>query len=111
MQGFSPCEVSMRYSFLCLLLVATTAFAQTSKPDLVSEFISLDAPTFVLNHVRVIDGTGAPVKEEPAVVVANGKIQSIGPSASAQIPPGAQQLDRTAYSVIPGIVGMHNHLY
>jgi hypothetical protein len=101
----------MRLSFLCPLLIATTAFAQSSKPDVISEFISLDAPVFVLNHVRVIDGTGAPAKEDQAVIVANGKIQSIGPSASAQIPQGAQQLDRTGYSVIPGIVGMHNHLY
>ena len=44
-------------------------------------------------------------------MIANGKIQSIGPAASAQIPQGAQLLDRSGYTVIPGIVGMHDHLY
>ena len=100
-------------SFLLVesLLIATPTFAQAQKPNDVMEFVSVNAPVFVLNHVRVIDGTGAAAKEDQAVVIANGKIQSIGPSASVQIPQGAQTMDRTGYSVIPGLVGMHDHLY
>jgi hypothetical protein len=102
----------MRVLFLLgSLLIATIAAAQTPKPSDVTEFVSVDAPVFVLNHVRVIDGTAAAPKEDQAVVIANGKIQSIGPSASAQIPQGAQQIDRSGYTVIPGLVGMHDHLY
>src|ERR1700678_3411641 len=93
------------------LLVAATSFAQTPKPNDTTEFVSVSAPVFVLNHVRVIDGTGAAAKEDQAVVVANGKIKSIGQSASVQAPQGAQQMDLTGYTVIPGLVGMHNHLY
>jgi len=93
------------------LLVAATTFAQTPKPNDTTEFVSVNAPVFVLNHVRVIDGTGAAATEDRAVVIANGKIQSIGPAASAQIPQGAQTMDRTGYAVIPGLVGMHDHLY
>ena len=94
-----------------LLLVATSAIAQTQKAPDVVEFVSVDAPVVVLNHVRVIDGTGASAKEDQALVIANGKIQSIGPAASAQIPPGAREMDRSGYTVIPGLVGMHDHLY
>ncbi len=93
------------------LLIAAPTFAQAQKPNDVTEFVSVNAPVFVLNHVRVIDGTGAAAKEDQAVVIANGKIQSIGPSASVQIPQGAQTMDRTGYSIIPGLVGMHDHLY
>jgi Amidohydrolase family len=93
------------------LLIAAPTFAQAQKPNDVTEFVSVNAPVFVLNHVRVIDGTGAAAKEDQAVVIANGKIQSIGPSASVQIPQGAQTMDRTGYSMIPGLVGMHDHLY
>jgi len=60
------------------------AIAQTQKSGDVAGFISVEMPVFVLNHVRVIDGTGAAPKEDQAMVVANGKIQSIGPAASAQ---------------------------
>ncbi|HEX4154195.1 MAG TPA: hypothetical protein VHY48_01155 [Acidobacteriaceae bacterium] len=100
----------MRFPLLLgSLLFAGLAAAQTAGN--LSDFVSVSAPVFVLNHVRVIDGTGAPARDDQAVVVANGKIQSIGPSASVQVPPGAQPIDRPGYTVIPGIVGMHDHLY
>jgi hypothetical protein len=102
----------MRLFFLFgTLLVAAIAVAQTQKPNSVADFIRVDAPVFVLDHVRVIDGTGAPPKEDQAVAIANGKIQFIGSEASAQIPEGAQRIQRSGYTVIPGIVGMHDHLY
>ncbi len=102
----------MRLLFLLAsLLSAAIAIAQTKKASDVAGFVTVDAPVFILNHVRVIDGTGAAAKEDQAIVIANGRIQSIGPSVSAQIPQGAQLLDRTGYTVIPGLVGMHDHLY
>jgi imidazolonepropionase-like amidohydrolase len=93
------------------LIIAAAAIAQTQKSSDVAAFITVDAPVFVLDHVRVIDGTGTVPKEDQAIMVANGKVQSIGPAASAQIPQGALLLDRSGYTVIPGIVGMHDHLY
>jgi hypothetical protein len=101
----------MRFLFLFGLFVTTITVAQAQKSSDVAEFASVDAPVVVLNHVRVIDGTGAAPNEDQSVVIANGKIQSIGPSASAQNPQGAEIIDRTGYTVIPGLVGMHNHLY
>ena len=80
-------------------------------PGPLDDVISVHAPVFVLNHVRVIDGTGAPARDDQAVVVVNGRIQSIAPAASAAIPAGAQVLDRSGFTVIPGLVGMHDHLY
>jgi imidazolonepropionase-like amidohydrolase len=44
-----------------------------------------------------------PAKEDHAVMIANGKIQFIGPEESAQIPPGAQRMGRSGYTVIPGV--------
>jgi hypothetical protein len=93
------------------LLAAAITVAQAQRARDVADFVSIDTSVFVLNHVRVIDGTGAPAKEDQAVVIANGKIQFIGPAASAQIPDGAQRMERSGYTVIPGLVGMHDHLY
>jgi imidazolonepropionase-like amidohydrolase len=64
-----------------------------------------------LTHVRVIDGTGAAPHEDQTVVISGGKIQSIGPSAAAKVPEGARVLDLAGYTVLPGLVGMHNHLF
>jgi hypothetical protein len=106
------CEVSeMRLSVLFWSLLAAATVAQAQKASGVADFITVDSPVFVLDHVRVIDGTGTPTKEDQAVVIANGKIQFIGPDASAKIPQGAQRIERAGYTVIPGLVGMHDHLY
>ena len=97
--------------FVCLLAlnVIPPVLAQPARD--VAPFISVHAPVILLNHVTVIDGTGAAPKENQAIVIADGKIQSISSAESAPPPAGAQVLDRTGYSVIPGLVGMHDHLY
>jgi hypothetical protein len=94
----------------CLLSVVAAA-AQIPATSPVAAFVSVNEPAFVLDHVRVIDGTGAPAREDQTIVVANGKIQFVGPSVSAAIPAGANRMALAGYTVIPGIVGMHDHLY
>ena len=94
----------------CLLSVVAAA-AQIPATSPVAAFVIVNEPVFVFEHVRVIDGTGAPAREDQTIVVANGKIQFVGPSASAAIPTGAKRMELAGYTVIPGIVGMHNHLY
>jgi hypothetical protein len=54
----------MRLLFLSgSLLVAATTVAQTQKAGDVANFVGFETSVFVLDHVRVIDGTGAPAKE------------------------------------------------
>lgn len=96
---------------IAVLLLTGVAVAQTQPPNNTTPFISVHAPVIVLNHVRVIDGTGGAVKENQTIVISDGRIQAIGSSGTVMIPANAQQLDRTGYSVIPGLVGMHNHLF
>ena len=74
-------------------------------------FITVSAPVVVLRNVRVIDGTGAPALENQAIVIANGKIRSIGPDSSVQVPVGAQAIDLAGRTVLPGLVGMHDHMF
>jgi imidazolonepropionase-like amidohydrolase len=93
---------------LLFCIVTTTADAQT--PDR-QQFIRIEAPLVVLTHVRVIDGTGAAPLEDQTIVIGGGKIQSIEASATAKQPANAQVLDLTGYTVLPGLVGMHNHLF
>src|SRR5215472_3807744 len=77
----------------------------------VKEFIRVDAPVIALEHVRVIDGTGAPVKTDQTIVISGGKIAAIGDSGSVKVPEDAKRMDFTGYSAIPGLVGMHDHLF
>ncbi len=95
---------------VAVVAVAVAAQAPPLSPA-VKGFVTVDAPVFVLTHVRVIDGTGAPAREEQAIVVSNGTITALGDAATTQVPAGAKVLDFTGYTVIPGIVGMHDHIF
>jgi imidazolonepropionase-like amidohydrolase len=75
------------------------------------QFIRAEAPVIALTHVRVIDGTGAAPLEDQTIMIAEGKIQSIAPSTTATVPAGAQTLDLKGYTVLPGLVGMHDHMF
>jgi len=74
-------------------------------------FISVDAPVVALLHVRVIDGTGAAPAEDQTVVIDHGKIAAMGRASSMPVPAGAQNIDLSGHTVIPGLVGMHEHLF
>jgi imidazolonepropionase-like amidohydrolase len=99
--------------FFSLMLLAGLAQGQPGSPltPAVREFVKIDAPIVVLNHVRVIDGTGTAPRTDQAIVIEDGKIATIGDSAAVKIPDQAKVVDLSGYSVIPGLVGMHNHLH
>ncbi len=77
----------------------------------VSAVVSYSAPVIAIEHVRLIDGTLAAPREDQTVVIAHGRIASVGSASSATIPGGAKVIDARGYSLTPGFVGTHNHLY
>lgn len=95
---------------LCLIALVTVTFPQTPNAER-QQFIRTDAPVIALAHVRVIDGTGAAPLEDQTIVISGGKIQSISPSSAAAVPAGAQVIELAGYSVMPGLVGMHDHIF
>jgi len=95
-----------------LLLVPALATAQ--RPALsaaVKQYVTVDTPVVALTHVRVIDGTGAAPKEDQTLIIRDGNIIALGAARSTRVPDGAQVMDLTGKSVIPGLVMMHEHLY
>jgi imidazolonepropionase-like amidohydrolase len=92
---------------LCTAFINCLAQAQSDR----QQFIRAEAPVIALAHVRVIDGTGAAPLEDQTIVIVDHKIQSVGPSATASVPANAQVLDLKGYSVLPGLVGMHDHMF
>jgi hypothetical protein len=105
----------MRLRAICSLLLAHAGNLLAQGVPQLSEttrsFVTVDAPVVALKHVRVIDGSGNPPTSNQVIVISNGKIAYVGDSARASIPPNAQVLDLTGHTVIPGFVGLHDHLY
>ncbi len=103
----------MRKLVVVILVAVTgslTVAAQTLSPQ-VRAFVKVDSPVVALAHVRVIDGTGGPAREDQTVIISRGKIESVSDAASAAVPQAANVIDLHGYSVIPGLVGMHDHMF
>lgn len=107
----------MRRTSWMTLIAAVSIFSPSlpaqNPPKLsftVQRFVSVSAPVIALAHVRVIDGTGAAPLEDQTLIIRNGKIEAMGSAAKTLPPDGAKVLDLAGYTVIPGLVGMHDHL-
>ena len=97
-----------------LALVALTARGVAQRApigDAIRDFVSVDAPVVALTNARVIDGTGAPARDGQTVVLRDGRIAAMGPSATTPAPDGARVVDLAGKSVLPGLVMLHEHLY
>ncbi len=97
---------SMSAALTVLLTAAAPAVAQDF-----SDFVAVPSGTIALTHAKVIDGTGAPAMHDQTIVIEGDRITAVGPSSSTEIPAGANVLDLTGQTVIPGLVGLHNHSY
>src|SRR5213596_2530685 len=96
---------------LLALLLTLVAQRPDSLAAQVREYVAVDTSLLALTHVLLVDGTGAAPKTDQTVVIRAGRIAAVGPAASVQIPAGARVMDRNGSSVIPGIIGMHDHLF
>src|SRR6185503_13839836 len=102
----------MRRLLIALMIVSSmTCFAQPQAQPTTKDFIRVQSPVIALEHVRVIDGTGAAAQADQTIVISGGKITAIGKAGVVTVPADANRMDFTGYTALPGIVGMHDHLF
>ena len=114
----------MRTWIIAAALAAVGGLAQAAPRDLapivlplpaapgktVQPFVKAPAGRIALTHVRVIDGTGAPAVADRTVILDGARIVAVQ-AASGPLPSGVTVMDLSGSTVLPGIVGMHNHLF
>jgi imidazolonepropionase-like amidohydrolase len=59
---------------------------------------------------RLIDGTGAAPVPKATVIIDGDKIRQAGPADQVQVPVGADRLDVTGKTLMPGLIDAHVHL-
>src|SRR5438309_8186790 len=96
-------------SIFLLFIAAVVSFAQGPQSDR-QQFVRVEGRV-ALTHVRVIDGTGAAALEDRLILISGGQIRALGPSSSTKVPEETQILDLNGYTVLPGLVGMHDHMF
>jgi imidazolonepropionase-like amidohydrolase len=87
-----------------------TTIACAEPPDSAS-YLSVRDSSIALRHVEIIDGTAAAPRTDQTLVIVNGRIAAVGSDASVAIPNGTPVRDYAGYAVLPGLVGMHDHLF
>ncbi|HUQ98143.1 MAG TPA: amidohydrolase family protein [Gemmatimonadaceae bacterium] len=100
----------VRLAFFALLSVP----AAGQRPPLAASsrsFLVVESPVVALTHVTLIDGTGAAAREDQTILLRDGRIDRVGATGALPIPAAAKVLDLTGHTVIPGLVGLHEHTY
>jgi imidazolonepropionase-like amidohydrolase len=100
-----------RAASLSVLFCYAVLHSQPQPAPTTKDFIRVQSPVIALEHVRVIDGTGTPAQADQTIVISGGKITAIGKSGAVPVPTDANRLDFAGYSALPGLVGMHDHLF
>ena len=92
--------------------VPTPASAQRPVPgSQAASYVAVDAETMALRGVTVLDGTGGPALRNQTVVITGNRIAAVGYAEQVDVPEGAEVLELSGHTLVPGMVGLHNHLY
>jgi imidazolonepropionase-like amidohydrolase len=109
----------MKLRMLAIAAVSVCGFRASSAPVLapptqlgpeIQTFVSVPAGHIALAHVRIIDGTGASPVEDATILIDGAKIAAVQ-ATSISVPREYRTIDLSGASVLPGIVGMHNHMF
>jgi imidazolonepropionase-like amidohydrolase len=103
------CDVLVPTGVVCVTFL-TCVWVVGCRPA-PGRFVRVQSSRTALKNVSVVDGTGSPVKHDQTVVIDHGRIAAAGPASQVSVPPDAQVLDLQGDTVIPGLVGMHDHLF
>ncbi|HUR94094.1 MAG TPA: amidohydrolase family protein [Gemmatimonadales bacterium] len=106
----------MRPVLSCLLLAHLAAGPiAAQRPDSLAEevrkYVSVDTAVIALTHVLLLDGTGAEPRPDQTVLLRAGRIAEVGAAAQVRVPDGALTMDLSGHTLIPGLIGMHDHLF
>ncbi|HEY2376379.1 MAG TPA: amidohydrolase family protein [Gemmatimonadaceae bacterium] len=102
------------HAALASLALTAAPGVRAQRPALstaVRPFVAIDSTIVALMHARVIDGTGAPARADQTLVIRDGSIAALGDSRAVTPPTGAQVIDLTGKTVMPGLVMVHEHLF
>lgn len=100
---------TVAFSLAGLALTLPSLAATPTLSPRVQEFVTHAQPLLAITHVRVIDGHGTRARENQTVLLRDGRIAAVG--QHVDLPKDAALIDGSGQTLIPGLVGMHDHMF
>ena len=94
---------------LILPVMVSGQLATELTSEVRDRYVTVSAPAYVLRNVTLVDGTGGAVQRGQSVVVEDGRITQVG--SNVDIPQNAEILDYSGHTLIPGLFGLHDHMF
>ncbi len=92
-----------------ILMILTAMSANPIIGQDFDDFIAVDSGLIALMNAKTIDGTGDQSKLGQTVLIDGDKIIAVGPDIA--IPDRAVKIDLSGHTIIPGLIGLHNHSF
>lgn len=101
-----------RYLPVRALALALALVLAASIPGATSQLSAQEttARTVVVRAGRLIDGTGAAPVTDAVIVIRGERIAAVGPSGDMDVPAGADVVDLSSSTVLPGFIDAHVHM-
>jgi len=108
---FISCKENSKTELAVLNSVINSTGEQIELTQNVLKYVKYNSKIIALTNATVFDGNGSSVKKNQTLVIVNGYFQSIGQDSIINIPENATVINLEGKTIVPGIVGVHNHLH
>lgn len=90
--------------------ITTALLAVLGVLTMLSASVMANEGSLAFVGARIIDGTAAEPIEDGVLVITDGRIRTVGPRSAVTIPDGAQQIDVSGKTIMPGLINAHGHV-
>lgn len=90
--------------------VQTPASAQSGE-DPLAPYLAVPGDDFLIEDVTVHGADEVSGGGLHDVLISDGRVAGVGPAGTLLVPAGVTRIDGRGKSLMPGLVGMHNHLH
>ncbi len=104
----------LRTFLVAALAAVSPTLLSAQQPEFgpaVKAYVSVSDSVVAITDVLVIDGTGGTAQPGQTVLIRDGMIAEVGPAKKVKVPAYATKVDGKGKTLIPGIIGMHDHMY
>lgn len=93
------------------VLLHACARARAGEPQVEYTLVEHPASAVALTHVTLIDGTGAPAREDQTILILGDRISAVASSSEIVLPNEVEVHDLRGHTVLPGLVQLHEHTW